>query len=115
MKNTIKIMAIAILLGIALTILTGCNFDTIVGTWEGATQNGIKTTFTFGKDGNVTYSNEYGIESEGTYELKENGIITITLQSWEKPKEYRYEVKNNKLNLRASDNYSPSYIEMEKK
>lgn len=86
----------------------------LVGTWEGTTNDGMITTFIFKKSGNVDYSNEYGFESTGTYEIKDN-IVTITLELWSESKDYEFEIKNEKLTLNATDVWSPSYVDMEKK
>ena len=99
---------------VSLFLVTGCGKKAIVGTWEGATTDGMKTTFEFKSNGDVAYDNEYGFDSTGTYKIKGN-IITIELKSWTKAKEYKYEIKDNKLSLTAQDDYSPSYKDMKRK
>ena len=99
----------------SLLFLTACgSSNKLLGTWEGKTNDGLKTTFTFEKKDVVKYSNEYGFSSEGTYEIKDD-TVTIDLELWNQKKVYKFEVKNNKLTLTATDNYSPSYKEMTKK
>lgn len=99
---------------ISIFLVTGCGKNAIVGTWEGTSNDGLKTTFEFKNDGKVAYDNEYGFNSTGTYKLK-GSTITIKLETWEKEKEYKFEIKNNKLSLTAQDDYSPSYKDMKKK
>ena len=99
---------------LSLFVLVGCGSKCeIDGTWEGETNDGLKTTFVF-KDGKVEYSNEFGFDSKGTYAIKDD-VITITLESWDNPKDYKYEIKEDKLSLTAQDKYSPSYKDMIKK
>ena len=90
----------------------------LVGTWKGLTdgdsrENQIETTFTFKSGGDIAYENEFGIKSEGTYEINDNKV-TITLESWDQPKVYEFKVDGDKLSLTATDKYSPSYSEMVK-
>ena len=100
---------------VAVLILVGCGKKSpLLGTWNGDTQDGLNTTFIFEKDGNVEYKNEYGFDSEGTYKINKDEV-TIKLDSWDKEKVYKFEVKNNKLTLTATDKYSPSYDSMTKK
>ncbi len=89
-----------------------------VGEWKGLTDGEsrdmqMETTFNFKSNGDVEYSNEFGINSTGTYEIKDD-IVTIKLESWESAKDYKFEVKDDKLSLTAQDVYSPSYSEMVK-
>lgn len=98
----------------SVLLLTACGSNKLIGTWVGRTQDGLETTFTFEKNDVVKYENEYGFKSEGTYKVKDN-IITIDLELWSQKKEYKYEIKNNKLDLTATDQYSPSYKGMEKR
>lgn len=100
---------------LSLVIVTGCGkSNKLVGTWEGKTNDGLKTTFEFKKGGDVKYSNEYGFDSEGTYEIDGN-MVTINLKTWSQAKKYKFEVKNKKLSLTATDQFSPSYKDMAKK
>ena len=73
-----------------------------------------KTTFVFEKGDKVSYENQYGIKSEGTYKV-DGKKVTIKLKSWDQEKVYEFEVKDDKLDLTATDKYSPSYKGMEKK
>ena len=100
---------------LCLLVIVGCGKkEKIVGTWYGETNDGLETTFVFKSNGNVTYENSYGINSEGTYKVKDD-IITISLATWDVSKEYKFEIKDNKLSLTAQDGYSPSYTDMIKK
>lgn len=100
---------------VCLLCVTACGKgNKLVGKWTGETNDGLETTFNFKKDGKVEYSNEYGFDSTGTYEIKKD-VVTITLESWSESKEYKFEVKDGKLSLTAQDKYSPSYKEMIKK
>lgn len=109
-----KRILVCLIAVISIFLVTGCGKGSIVGTWEGASSDGLKTTFEFKKDGTVAYDNEYKFASTGDYTIK-GDILTIKLESWEKTKEYKYEIKKNKLSLTAQDDYSPSYKDMEKK
>ena len=112
--KTLKKYFLCLLVLICVLTVTACGkSNDLVGTWDGATEDGLKTTFTFKKDGEVEYKNEYGFNSTGEYKIKEN-IVTISLKSWQEAKEYKYEIKDKKLSLTATDLYSPSYKEMTK-
>lgn len=105
----------SLMLILCVVTLVGCgNKNKLVGTWEGKTEDGMKTTFEFKKDGKVNYDNEYGFKSSGTYTTKDNKV-TIKLESWDKEKVYEYKVENKKLSLKATDKLSPSYDSMTKK
>lgn len=109
-----KKILICMIAVVSIFLVTACGKKAIVGTWEGESNDGLKTTFVFKSDGKVEYKNEYGFDSTGTYKIKDD-IVTISLKSWDKDKEYKFEVKSNKLTLTAQDEYSPSYKEMKKK
>ena len=100
---------------LSLVLITGCGSkkNELVGTWKGETNDGLKTTLTFKKNGDIKYENEYGFDSEGTYEI-EDEIVTINLKSWSETKKYKFEIKDKKLSLTAQDKYSPSYTDMAK-
>ncbi len=98
----------------SLLLVTACGGNKLVGTWVGDSNDGLKTTFEFKKDGKVSYKNEYGFDSKGTYEVKDDKV-TIKIESWDKEKVYKYEIKDGKLKLTATDKYSPSYNSMTKK
>ena len=94
-----KLLLISVLF-VSLFVFAGCggSDNELVGTWKGLTDGEsrdmqIETTFTFKSGGDVVYSNEFGLESIGTYEFK---------------------VDKEKLSLTATDVYSPSYSEMTK-
>ena len=118
-KKTLFSVAILALI-VMLFGLTACGKKeekkhTIIGTWEGKTNDGLVTTFNFKEDGNVEYSNEYGFESEGTYKI-DGDKVTIDLEIWDgQAKVYSYEIKDGKMNLTATDEWSPSYTDMVKK
>ena len=61
----------------------------------------------------MSYSNEYGITSDGTYEIEDDKVV-ITLKSWSEAKTYEFKVDGDTLSLTATDRYSPSYSEMKK-
>ena len=110
-----KRIIICLIALISIVVVTGCGkTNDLVGTWKGETNDGLKTTFTFTKGNDVKYENEYGIKSEGTYEI-EDDIVTINLKSWNEDKKYKFEIKDKKLTLTAQDKYSPSYTDMIKK
>lgn len=101
----------------AVVLLAGCgSSNKLIGTWDGKTEDGLKTTFTFEKKGKVSYSNEYGVNSDGTYTIKDD-VVTIKLDTWDKSLEYKFVVKKKKLTLTptSANSYSPSYKEMSKK
>ena len=103
----------------SLFIFAGCgSSNKLVGTWKGLTDGEsrdmqIETTFKFEKNGDVSYSNEYGITSDGTYEIKDDKVV-ISLETWSESKTYEFKVDGDKLSLTATDVYSPSYSEMKK-
>ena len=97
---------------IALVLVVGCGkSNVLIGTWKGSSNDGLKTTFVFDKDKKVSYENQFGFKSNGTYKIDGNKV-TINLKDWNKEKVYEFVVKNKKLSLTATDNYSPSYTDM---
>ena len=109
-KYVVSIVAV-----ISLFLVVGCGkSNKLIGKWDGKTNDGLKTTSEFKKDGTVNYDNEYGFDSTGTYKIEDNKV-TISLESWDKDKVYEFEIKDNKLTLKATDQYSPSYSNMTKK
>lgn len=99
----------------ALLLVVGCGKKSpLIGKWDGSTEDGLKTTIVFEKGNKITYENEFGIKSAGTYKV-DGEKVTISLKIWDKDKVYKFEVKDNKLNLTATDKYSPSYKNMIKK
>ena len=95
-------------------VLSGCgNSNKLIGTWNGKTEDGMKTTWIFEKKDKVSYKNEFGIESTGTYTIKDD-VVTITLEVWNDAIDYKYDIKDKKLNLTAQNKYSPSYVGLEK-
>lgn len=101
---------------LALVFVVGCSkgtTDPIIGTWKGETIDGLETTFEFKKDNKISYDNEYGFASEGTYK-KDDKYIYIDLESWTAEKKYEYTLDGDKLDLKATDLYSPSYEGMKK-
>lgn len=99
---------------VCVLVLVGCSSNKLRGKWQGATQDGIKTTWEFKSGDKVSYENEFGITSDGTYKIKDN-VVTIDLKTWSEPIDYKFEVKNGKLSLTATNQFSPSYIDLEKK
>lgn len=102
-----------IVLVCSFALLVGCGSNKLVGKWEGATEDGLKTTFTFEKKDVVKYQNEFGFNSEGTYSIKDDKV-TISLKSWSQDKVYKYSIKDGKLTLKATDKLSPTYKNMKK-
>ncbi len=114
-RDKMKKYVLALALVVCVFTLTACGkTNQLVGTWIGDTNDGMETTFEFKSNGKVHYDNEYGFSSDGTYEIKD-AVVTISLESWEKAKEYKFEVKDNTLTLTATDAYSPNYPSMKKK
>ncbi len=122
-KNVLLIVLIVILIfGILFVVHTMGNGrepkDLLIGTWKGLTDGEsreyqVETTFTFEKDGKLTYSNEYGFTSKGKYEITEN-LITLKTETWDKERVYEFEIKDNKLTMKTKDIYLPNYTDMEK-
>ena len=106
---------------VSLFLFAGCgkNDNELVGKWEGHTyaaeeEYQISTTFEFENGGKVTYINGYGTNATGKYTVSGNTVV-IEVSAWDKPKEYKFKIEDNKLDLTAQDDYSPSYVGLEKK
>lgn len=100
---------------VSIFLVTACGSkNDLIGTWEGKTTDGLKTTMTFKDKDKFEYKNEFGFESTGTYKVKDD-IVTLSLKEWDKDKEYKFEIKDKKLSLTAQDKYSPNYKDLEKK
>lgn len=98
----------------SIFLLTGCgSSNKLIGKWVGKSNDGIESTFTFEKKNVFKYQNEFISENEGTYEIKDD-VVTLNLDLWSSPKDYKFEVKDGKLSLTATDQFSPSYTDLEK-
>lgn len=113
---------IILTLFISLFLFVGCGKkeNELIGTWEGHSneveeQYQMGATFIFETDGKVTYKNSYGTNATGKYVIKEDHIVSIEVSAWDKAKEYKYKIEDGKLSLTAQDQYSPSYVGLEKK
>lgn len=92
-----------------LLLVVGCGkSNKLIGTWKGATNDGMKTTWIFEKKDVVKYENEYGIKSEGKYAITDD-VVSIDLEVWSNPIKYKFEINDGKLNLEPDNKYSPSY------
>ena len=105
MKNMKKVL-VGLVLCLSLVFITGCGSDKLKGAWSGESNDGLKSTFTFDGKGEVTYKNDF-YENKGTYTI-ENNKVTIK-DVWSDNKVYEFTIKDDKLTLTATDNYSPSY------
>ena len=103
-----KKLLLSLIIVFSIVVLTACGSNKLVGTWKGATTDGIKTTITFEKKDKVKYSNDFGFNSEGTYTIKDDKV-TIDLDIWSSPIEFKFEIKNGKLDLTATNGYSANY------
>lgn len=108
------VLVVALILG--LVIANGNKPEKLIlGTWQGKTNDGLDTAFTFEKDGKIKYNNAFGFDSEGTYEFKSDDEISIKIESWDEAKTYKFDFKDKKnLSLEATDKLSPSYKELKK-
>ncbi len=75
--------------------------DAITGTWKQTDEVNGNWTWTFSDGSKAKLVGEtVGFESEGTYTLDEtNKKVTVTLASWDKPKEYTYKLDGTTLDL----------------
>ncbi len=106
-----KKVLVSVLLCLSLVFITGCGGDKLKGTWSKATDDELNSIFTFDGSGKVTYKNDY-FSNDGTYTIEDNKV-TIK-EVWSDVKTYEFVIKDNKLSLTATDNYSPSYKDLKK-
>ena len=104
-----------------LFLFTGCGKkeNELIGKWEGHTNEvevayQMQASFEFESEGKVTYIDDYGTNAVGTYKITDNTVV-IEVSAWDKPKEFKFKIEDGKLDLIAQDNYSRSYVELEKK
>ena len=105
-------IAAGILLCLSLFLMTGCGSDKLKGAWSGESNDGLKATFTFDGKDKVNYKNDF-FENDGTYTIKDNKVTIKGV--WDNDKVYEFTIKDGKLDLTATDNYSPSYKDLKKK
>lgn len=97
-----------------LILVTGCGkSNPIVGTWEGATEDGLATTWEFKSNNKVDYKDTFETGT-GKYEIDGN-TIKISLDIKENEKVYEFKVEGNTLTMLATDQVSPSYNKLTKK
>ncbi len=111
MKNMKKVL-VGLVLCLSLVFITGCGSDKLKGAWSGESNDGLKSTFTFDGKGEVTYKNDY-YENNGTDTIEYNKVTIKDVFSDNKT--YEFKIEDEKLSLTATDNYSPSYKDLEKK
>lgn len=110
-----KKIFLSLLVILSLVLVVGCGKkEAIAGSWTGTTADSLKmeVTLTF-ENGKFTYKNS-SATVEGTYTIEDNKV-TIECDDWSKEKVYEYEIKDGKLSLTATDLFSPSYKDLEKK
>lgn len=112
MKKLLTVCSLIIILAISMCCLAGCGKDKLAGKWSNAVDDIYNAVFEFDGKGNVTYKTEYA-EGKGTYTINEDKV-TISLDIWTKPIEYKFEFNDKKLTLTATNGYSPSYKELKK-
>ena len=114
MKRTIALLLV-LMLGICL--LAGCGGggggDALQGTWEGTYEDG-EAGWNFDGKGKCKMTNAFIENQPGTYAIKSNDEVDITIDGWDAPITYAYKIEGGKLTLTAADPYSPNY-ELEKK
>ena len=108
MKNMKKVL-VSVLLCLSLVFITGCGSDKLKGTWSKATGDELNAIFTFDGKGEVTYKNDF-YENKGTYTIEDNKVTIKDI--WSDNKVYEFTIKDDKLTLKATDNYSPSYKDL---
>lgn len=84
--------------------------DLLKGNWSGYNDD-LRIIWIF-EDGKASMKNDY-FSGSGTYEIKDHETVIIKLDAWENEKTYNYSFKEGKLSLISTDNYSPSYENME--
>ncbi len=102
-------------------LFAGCGKkeNDLIGKWEGHTNEvdeiyQMQVTFEFESEGKVTYINSYGSNVVGKYTINDNTVV-IEVSDWDKAKEFKYKIEDGKLDLIAQDDYSQSYVGLEKK
>ena len=116
-----KKLLLMVTLFATVLLFAGCGKkeNELIGKWEGHSNEveeayQMEASFEFESEGKVTYINSYGTNTVGTYKINDNTVI-IEVSAWDKPKEYKFKIEDGKLDLIAQDNYSPSYVGLEKK
>ena len=117
-RSTKVIISILLVLTLALALSAcggGSGGDPIKGKWEGTSDDGIVTNFTFDGKGGLKTSNEYGFEATGTYRIGDDDFFYMQIENWDEENRYAYEVGDGKLVLTNDDeSYRPNYT-LEKK
>ena len=108
-----KKVLLSVLIVMTLFIFAGCGSkNELEGTWKNPKDDTMNTVWVFSDDEKCEMKNDY-YTSKGTYKINDNKV-TIDLDGWINPKVYKYEVKNDKLTLKATDTTNPSYEGMTK-
>lgn len=114
-----KITSTAIILTFFVTILiglTGCTKkNTLDGKWSDAKDDMYNAEWTFTEETKEVKMKSKYTEGKGTYTLKDENKVTIDLDIWTNPIEYEYSFNDEgKLTLKATNGYSPNYIDLTK-
>ena len=105
MKKTL--MLITVLACVFMFIGCGDKSDVLKGTWVGTYEDG-DATWTFDGKGKCTLDNVLGEPMDGTYTIEDKSV-NIKIDVWDTPTLYHFEIKDNKMTLKADNNYSPNY------
>ena len=102
MKKIIKKLTIFSLLSLALFFLSGCNSNSIVGTWnyykDGNVTDNIYYTFERGEKGSYSYA---GNVKNFTYEDRGNKVL-ITFEGNTVASEFDYSISDGILTIKDS-------------
>ncbi len=101
MKRTKRI--VALVLAVMLTFaMAGCGKSSLIGTWE-ATQDGIKTSYTFEEDGTGKMS-VMGFDVDMTYTTSGDKLtVKSSVLGMETEESYTYKVSDKTLTLKDGD------------
>lgn len=106
MKKLVSLVLAAVL----VLSLVACGGDAFKGKWVGTDDNGSSgVTWEFDGNGKVTNFDNTFFTSTGTYVDNKDNTITITLEGWDSPKTFVYDLSDGILTMADIEAVAPGY------
>lgn len=107
MKLFKKMIAMALLCTLLVSMVACGGGDVLKGKWTGTNDDDVEVVWTFDGKGGCTLNNPHMGDMKGEYTV-EGSTATIKLDTWDDESIYEFVIDGNNLNMIGSG-YSPSY------
>lgn len=104
-----KIIAALLCFVIVLSFAACGSADALKGTWTQESVDYGTVTWTFDGNGKCSLDTDFLDKAPGTYEITDEGKVTIQIDLWGEEKVYEYTVSDSNLKLTATDGLAADY------